>query len=411
MKVLGIVAEYNPFHKGHLHHLVESKRLTGATHSVAVMSGHFTQRGEPAIADKWTRAAMAVDNGVDLVIELPALYASSSAEYFGEAGIRLLDALGVVEVVTYGSETGNQTALSEAAECLLNETPVFKAALKEALDEGSSFPLARARALAEQKPELAGILDHSNNILAIEYLKAADRIGSTMAFEAVKRIGPDYNDANLETGGFSSASAIRRVLAGSGVHAAAGALPAASVRWLDRFERQAGGFPEMALFYPFIRYRVMMSEHAGLKAVSGMREGLENVLKKAVHTCGSYQDFMEEIRSKRYPQSSLQRLMVHLLLDSKAERLEVLRSASGTYARILGIGPGGRAILRRAKTGGAECLLTNINRRKPARPLSAELLSYDLRSTDLYMLALSSMGVHARGRQDHLKRPYIGTDS
>ena len=180
-KVLGIIAEYNPFHNGHLYHLNKSKELAKADYSVAVISGNFTQRGEPALIDKWSRAKMAVLNGVDLVLELPVLYATSSAENFADGAIRLLDSLGIVDDIYFGAENANIHVLEDFAEVLYKEPKEYKALLSAELEKGLSYPKARENALMiylNYSRQYANVLSSPNNILGIEYLK--DKIPASL---------------------------------------------------------------------------------------------------------------------------------------------------------------------------------------------------------------------------------------
>ncbi|NTV90828.1 MAG: nucleotidyltransferase family protein, partial [Clostridiales bacterium] len=223
MSVLGIIAEYNPFHNGHLYHLRKSRLLTGARYVVCVMSGNFIQRGGPAIADKWSRAEMALSCGADLVIELPAVYAMSSAEYFAGGGVSLLNSLGIVDFLSFGSECGNLDEMKTLAEILSSEPAEYKAFLKDALDTGISYPAARESALMkylsrtscngfpDEALKLAGIIKSPNNILGIEYLKAIMRTGSVIKPVTVGRTGSAYNSEELQ-GTMSSATAIRKSL-------------------------------------------------------------------------------------------------------------------------------------------------------------------------------------------------------
>ena len=217
MKVVGIVAEYNPFHYGHLYHLQSSRSLTEADCVVVVMSGNYTQRGEPAVVSKWARAEMALLSGADLVIELPVAYAMGSAEYFAYGAVRLLDSLGVVDAMCFGSESGDIEDLQAIASILADEPEEYKDLLKNHLSDGHSFPSARQKALSgylrgrHGKADLTRLLKSSNNILGIEYLKALLRLDSKIKPVTISRIGSDYNSTEL-SGKFSSATSIRNIL-------------------------------------------------------------------------------------------------------------------------------------------------------------------------------------------------------
>ena len=217
-RVLGLITEYNPFHNGHLYHLEKSKELCSADYVVCVMSGNFIQRGEPAIVNKWARAEMAVLAGADLVLELPVVYAMASAEFFAYAAIKTLDSIGITDCICFGSESGEIETLDKIAEILCKEPPLFRTLLKEHLAEGKSFPVSRQSALIkymacsgqiETAGDIGFILEQSNNILGIEYLKALKKLGSKIKPYTIKRIDNEYGAQNL-TGRISSATSIRK---------------------------------------------------------------------------------------------------------------------------------------------------------------------------------------------------------
>jgi len=218
MKVLGIVVEYNPFHNGHLYHLQASRASCRADCVVGVMSGNFTQRGEPAIINKWARTEMALLNGVDLVIELPCAYAMASAEYFAFGAVKLLDSLGAVDTLCFGSESGNIQKLAEVASILADEPILYKQALKTSLASGKSFPAARQEALSNYLNSLLGrdylsdAITSPNNILGIEYLKALIKLNSKIVPISIERKGSGYHSLEL-SGEICSATAIRKTLA------------------------------------------------------------------------------------------------------------------------------------------------------------------------------------------------------
>lgn len=191
--VLGIIGEYNPFHNGHLYHLNESKKVTNSNYTVAIISGNFVQRGNVSVVDKWTKAKMAILNGIDLVLELPTIYSISSAENFALGAIKTLNSLKLVDTVSFGCELNDLSLLKEFANILTEEPEEFKSLLSHELSKGISFPKARENALLMYLNDLrkyANVLSSPNNILAIEYLKALNLTKSTLEPVAVKRIGP-----------------------------------------------------------------------------------------------------------------------------------------------------------------------------------------------------------------------------
>jgi len=216
MKALGLIVEYNPFHNGHLYHLQQSRAVTGCEYVICVMSGNFIQRGEPALVNKWARARMALLSGVDLVLELPAVYAVSSAEFFAYGAVKILDSLGIVDSICFGSESGRIEDLDFIAGIVSEEPEPYKLFLKENLDKGLSFPAAREAALKsylasgpKSCDDIRSLLNSSNNILGIEYLKALKRLKSRIKPHTIRRISNSYHTGEL-TGAISSATAIRK---------------------------------------------------------------------------------------------------------------------------------------------------------------------------------------------------------
>lgn len=199
-KVLGIVGEYNPFHNGHLHHLEQSKKMTGSTYTVAIMSGNFTQRGSTSLIDKWSKAEAAIQNGIDLVLELPVLYATSSAENFAFGAIKILDSLKVVDYLSFGAETSDIDILNNCADVLYREPKNYKNILSHELGKGISYPKARENALMMYLNDIrkyANVLSSPNNILGIEYLKALKKTKSKMMPISIARFETGYHDTRI----------------------------------------------------------------------------------------------------------------------------------------------------------------------------------------------------------------------
>lgn len=229
-KVLGIVAEYNPFHNGHLYHLEKTKEDTGSHYTVAIMSGNFTQRGSTSLMDKWSKAQAAINNGVDLVIELPVLYATSSAENFAEGAIKILDSLGVVDYLSFGAETPDISILDTCADVLLHEPKQYKTLLSHELSKGVSYPKARENALMMYLNDIrrfANVLSSPNNILGIEYLKAMKKLNSTLTPYVVPRSEVGYHDLNYSKN-IASSTAIRNMIKNDGFNALSNLMPSSS---------------------------------------------------------------------------------------------------------------------------------------------------------------------------------------
>ncbi len=347
--VLGIVAEYNPFHNGHLHHLIESKRITNSGYSIAVMSGNFTQRGDVSIVDKWTKAQMAIENGIDLVIELPTLYAISSAENFASGAIKILDSLGIVDFISFGSECDDISILNEVTDVLANEPPEYKTLLSHELSRGVSFPKARERALMMYLNDVrrfANVLSAPNNILGIEYLKALKRQKSDIKPITIKREGSNYSDDTLPySSRFASASAIRNICQSSlDISLLQKFMPEASYNILDDSIKNGNIVKSLSDFDKVIIYtlrKMTTDEIANLPDVS---EGLEFAIKSAAHSCNTVDELLSIINTKRYTKTRLQRILLYAILGITKKDMQISMNTK-PYIRVLGFNDKGRELI------------------------------------------------------------------
>jgi predicted nucleotidyltransferase len=397
MKVLGIIAEYNPFHNGHRYHLQESKELTGADLTVVVMSGNFTQRGEPALIDKWSRTEIALHCGADLVIELPVAYAMGSAEYFAFGAVRLLDSLGAVDTLSFGSESGDLDRLTEIASILVLEPDEYKSHLKDNLSAGKSFPSARQKALSSYvkekngKDHLSTLLKSSNNILAVEYIKALMRLKSRITPMTINRIGNDYNCSKL-TGEISSATSIRKVLSESSWQTAENllefAVPNPSLAILER-EMELGRGPVFPSDFslPLLSTLRKMSKEQ-LRALPYMEDGLENRISDAAGKAGSFHELTDYICTRRYPNTRIQRILFSALIGLTDAMFESFNSSGGpAYIRILGFSNAGRRLLSSIRGRTALPVITKTaNYTSSALPGVSDMLRLESVASDQYVL-------------------------
>ena len=362
MKILGIAAEYNPFHKGHAYHLERSMEMSGADVSVAVMSGNFTQRGEPAVFDKWTRAETAVRNGVDLVLELPFIYACNSAEFFAEGAVRILDGIGA-PYMSFGSESGDIEKLSAAADFFSEETDEYKELLRRGLQEG--LPFAKARSSAAETvmgTETAEILEGSNNILAVEYLKQIRLRKSSMEPLTVKREGADHTDTTAGSD-MPSAAAIREEMKKQGESGAV--------------------FPED--MYSPVMEALMTKTADELSEILSVSEGLENKMKSRFRYAHDMESLVKELSSKRYAVSRIRRMLIQTLTGLTKEKFE--RARNHPYARVLAFSSKGAGALKEIKKKDTGMpVITNMN--KQVRPDDDiwETLAFDVLASDIYNL-------------------------
>lgn len=410
MRTVGIIAEYNPFHNGHLYHLEQAKRLSAADCAVCVMSGNFIQRGEPALVNKWARAKMALLAGVDLVLELPVVYAMSSAEFFAFAGVKILDSLATVDYLCFGSESGSIDELDAIADVLVREPDAYKASLKKALDTGLSYPSARQQALTgfldsnrADSSRIRDILTQSNNILGIEYLKALKRLGSRITPITIQRIANSYRSEEV-TGQISSATSIRKYILGasgkgpdvtgqgSSGYIPGETLPASSAAILEEEFCEGRGpvFPgsfEKTLI-AIIR-SMTIEEIASLPYVS---EGLENRIQEAAFTSGTLEEMTDKICTRRYPRTRIQRILFSILAGFSAQDLDLFNKNGGPqYIRVLGFNDKGRRLLSAIrKKATLPVIIKAANFKKSENPLVSRMIEIEARSTDMYVLGYAN---------------------
>jgi predicted nucleotidyltransferase len=415
VKVLGIIAEYNPFHNGHMYHLKSSLELIDPDYTIVAMSGHFTQRGEAAIIDKWERTEMALRNGVDIVVELPAAYSSQTAELFAYGGVQLLNHTGVVTHISFGSEIGQIQPLAEIARILADEPPPFKALLKQYLDQGLSFPQARHRAIKEhaKRSELGfsesqweKIINSSNSILAIEYLKALYRTNSSIIPVTIQRIGAPYNAQEM-SGEVSSATAIRNELLRQKCwDSISRAIPQASFEILKRAVESGKGPVTNNSLEQLLLGKIRSMCLEDIKNLMDVDEGLENRIKECALKASTLDEFIALAKTKRYVYTRLQRILIHALLGITRERVERFRRAGGPqYLRILGFSKRAIPLLKQLKQNAKVPIITKTAHydRILENPIAREMFDIDILATDLYSLGIPDPR-YRRGNRDFTEK-------
>ena len=378
MIATGIVVEYNPFHNGHLFHLNEAKKLTGADVIVAVMSGNFLQRGEPAIVDKWTRTRMALAGGADLVIELPYAFATSHAPQFAKGAVEILEALHC-QFVCFGSEEGNIAPFTNSLDMMSTNKILYEQTIKSSIQEGISYPNALRIAYQEishttNKP-LAD-LSEPNNILGFHYMQAIKEIGSEISPVTIERKGTHYHDDKLPAESIASATGIRKELFATDAANVESFMPAASFELLNEQSHQSWD-----RLYPFLRYTILRERPEQLADIADITEGIEFLLWRAAKEHATFQGFMQSVKSKRYTWTRIQRMLVHILTGyRKTTRAEI---TNPSYLRRLGMSQAGRTYVRTVKK---DLSLPLISR---AASLTDPSLLMDIKSTDIYMLGIN----------------------
>ena len=394
MRTIGIVTEYDPFHSGHGEQIRTLRRTFGPDFAiVCAMSGNWVQRGQAALADKWTRARLALDGGADLVLEIPTLWAASSAETFARGGVGVLAATGVVDTLSFGSEAGDLAPLVQAAECL--HTPAWQEALHRWLDRGLSFPAARRRAVADVAGEaVAACLDSPNNNLGVEYLLALEALGSEITPHTIRRTGTGHDQDPEEGADHVSASWLRqRILAEE---------PAPLVPYLSfQAERTLRRDPASLTYGTrgvLARLRTMTEADFARLPDSG--EGLSHRLFRAAQEADSLEELYNLVRAKRYPLARVRRLVLWAFLGLEAQD----RPESLPYLRVLGFTGQGQEVLRQMKTAATLPILVKPAHAARLSPEAQKIFASEARCTALYDLCRKEFG-HTAGPNEYTEGP------
>lgn len=397
MKITGIITEYNPFHLGHLHHLNNAKKDTNCDGVICIMSGNFVQRGMPALTDKWTRAKMAVLNGVDLVIELPLVYAISSAEAFAEGAVNILNSTGVVDYLYFGSEHGAIEDLETIASTLLYEPQTFKDNIKIELDKGLPYHTARSFALKDTLPLVPceEILKNSNNILGIEYIKALKKANSSIKPLTLQRAGSNYNDSSINSS-LPSATSIRNALKNnSKLESLKNYLPKETFFLLSDLTKNGYNFTFEEDTYPYIRYK-LLTNGENINKVRDVKEGLDNKILKEISNSVSLQDLIMKTKSKRYTYTRINRILTSFFIGLDKYNSQEIANKTTTYIRPLAFNSTGSKILKEIKKKENIKIITKL-----PKNIDDDKLKLDILGTKAYSILNSSVSPY----DDYLKSP------
>ena len=364
MKIGAVIAEFNPFHTGH-GYLIEKIR-TECDGVIAVMSGNFVQRGECAIYDKKERTRMALQNGVDLILELPCVYALSSAEGFSYGAVSTLNGTGIIDELWFGSECGDTEALKGIAQILNNETPNFKNSLDKYLREGQSYPTARINALKEISPE-ADILNSPNNILAVEYIRSIEKLSSSIVPCTVKRVGGGYNDESTESE-IISASAIRKLVK--------------EKCDTSSYTTDTDCKPLfMSDFDMLISARVKTASREELLSIPDCNDEIASrIMSASKHN--TFSQILDAVSCKSYTQSRIRRILCNLLIGNRFTSLPV-----PDYIRVLGFNETGSVLLNKMKSTASLPVIA-----RGALLKDNPLFNLECRATDIYNLIKGTEG-------------------
>lgn len=389
-EVLGIIGEYNPFHNGHLYHIAKSKEETGAQYVVCVISGNFVQRGDTSIINKWAKAKMALEGGADLVIELPTIYSISSAENFAEGAIKILNSLKIVDTISFGMEANDVSILNNIANVLYAEPKEYTTMLAHELQKGNSFPKARENALLMYLNDIkkyANVLSGSNNILGIEYLKALKRTKSNITPVGIKREKVLYKDQYM-VDEFASATAIRRMLMTRQFDDVRKSIPKTSYKILGEELKQGHYVLDLFKFEKEILYQLRKMTVEEIKKLPDVSEGLENSIKNAADSCNSLNELINIVKSKRFTQTRIMRILLYTLLEIDKKQMETSRKII-PYTRVLGMNENGKQLISEITKANPKInIVTSVkkymddNNNKNLK----EMLQKDIFATNVYTL-------------------------
>lgn len=400
MKIVGLITEYNPFHNGHRYHIEKALETTNSDAAIVLMSGDFVQRGTPALLPKHIRARAALLGGASVVLELPVLCACGSAEYFARGAVSILNSLGCVDVLCFGSECGDPGKLETAASILVEEPETFRLSLQKHLRQGDPFPLARQRAFCEYTGDtaLARILELPNNILGIEYIKALYQTQSPIRTCVIQRQESGYHDTALSKT-YSSASAIRRILSGADPSRSQ---PQGAVSFPEPFLALADQVPPSAFrllcenykkrypidaddFSLLLKYRLLTETAESLNLYADMTPELANRILRNRNKLISWHQFCDLLKTREVTFSRISRILLHIVLGiTKDDTVHFHEHGYAHYARILGFSQSQAAVLKELKANSRIPLIAKPSARPELNAFGERMLSLDIFAANLY---------------------------
>lgn len=381
MKVLGIIAEYNPMHTGHIYHINEAKKITKSDYVVAIMSGSFTEQGNIALIDKFTRAKFAIENGIDIVIELPSIFAVSDAGNFASKAIQILNDLNIIDSICFGAENDNISLLNKTTDILIEKDEQIWIDIKKELKKGNSFAKARNNVLTNYlEKEEVKLINSPNNVLALEYLKNLKLTNSSIVPYAILR-NNDFNDDKLNEN-YTSSTSIRNVLEKN-----------IDIQILKKYLTQyiynyiqTSSLLFNKDFFEILKYKIISMSIDDIKNINGVSEGIENKIKKEIIDVYSYEDYIFKLKSKRYELSKIKRILINILLGITKTDFDKLKSEDANYAHILAFNHNKKELLSNLANNSKIPVLTSLNKKNISMLNSKQkkLLDFDIYSSNIY---------------------------
>ncbi|MGP7818868.1 nucleotidyltransferase [Niallia sp. 01092] len=384
MKAVGVIVEYNPFHNGHYYHIQKAKEQTEADIVIAIMSGPFLQRGEPAIVSKWHRADMALINGVDIVLELPYVFATQHAELFAKGAVSLLHSI-KCDYLCFGSEAGNIQAFINTYSLIHEKKAEYNELLLTYLKKGNSYPKAASlsfQSLVKKDKNEYLDLTQPNNILGYQYVKAVLSKSIPMQLHTIARTQASYHDQHFRSDHIASATSIRNELLHNNrnLDNILPFVPAETANLLTDYQLEFGSFHHWENYWSHLKYRLLSISKEDLSEIYEVEEGLENRLLTSVKKAESFNQFLTAVKTKRYTWTRLQRVCLHILTNTK--KSDMPKDPEPTYLRLLGSSKAGRSYLNEKKK---ELLLPLVSK------LSAfhnKQIALDTKASSIYSLGV-----------------------
>lgn len=389
MKVTGIIAEYNPFHNGHAYQLKKAREMTGADYLVVVLSGDFTQRGIPAVIDKYARTRMALEAGADLVIELPLYYAAGSAEYFASGACAILDKIGVVDTLVFGSECGDIQILTDIANILIDEKDNISSIIKNKVRNGMSYPLARVNAIEELIPNSymhVNAMQAPNNILGFEYIRALKQRNSKIVPITNQRVGSGYHDRMMTSPTTSSALAIRNSLEeAADITLLKSQVPSKIYSILEEeWEKTFPVFNED--LSSMLKYKLLLDSASGYTDYVDISEDFSDKIIKNLNKYVSYSQFCDLLKTKDITYARVARNLLHILLNIKKDSLKnYIDNDYIVYARMLGFREDAKELLGAIKKNSEIPLISKLaDARNVLDSVGMDMLESDIQAAHIY---------------------------
>ncbi|WP_313804142.1 nucleotidyltransferase [Cytobacillus sp.] len=382
MNAVGVIVEYNPFHNGHAFHIEEARKTANADVVIAVMSGNFLQRGEPALVSKWKRTEMALKAGVDIVFELPYVFATQQANTFASGAVSILEAAGC-HSLCFGSESGSINSFYKTITFLQAHNELYQQKIKYFIEKGNSYPKATSLAYQTLSPDHDLIdLSKPNNILGYQYIKAANAMHAPLKIFTVTRKNANYHDPHFASDTIASATSIRKALFSKDGHpeSVRQYVPDSTYNGLLEYKEQYGLFHDWELYWPYLKFRLIQMNPEQLKNIYEVEEGLEYRILSSVLQSESFQQFMEKLKTKRYTWTRLQRTCVHILTNTTKEEM-FMKEDKASYLRLLGMTTTGREYLNKYKTDFSLPLISKASATKHSQ------LLLDIKASRIYAMA------------------------